>query len=192
MPEPKRKKKTQPDARRMKFLSDFMSALDITVVDMAKKMKVSTVSVFHWFNENCDDIRLSQAMDAIEMYGYVLNISLTRPGDCVGPVMTDYQNLVENIDGTIRLKRMGFIFVALDRYDINIMDLVHRMGVQYSTWRYWCSTDNLMISRVFQIADALGLSVRFDIKKRQDNGHASEGRRCIVHISIDSSYPLEG
>lgn len=188
------KKKPEPTVKthsRLQFLSDFMAATHTDAPQVAEMLQITRNSVYTWFNEKTDDVRLSQAMEIIDRKGYALNISLFRPGDTETPLITDLKKLIDNSCGKAKLKRMSFLFIALDRYNISIKTLVKEIDVRYTTFRYWCGNDDIMISRIFQIADVMGLSIVFDIRRKPQNGEQEEKRRCENRMTISDKYDLE-
>lgn len=194
---PKMKFEFRKGNSRLQFLTDFIAATHTDAPQIAEMLQISKNSVYSWFSEKTDDVRLSQAMEIIDKRGYVLNISLFRPGDSETPLVTDLKKLIDSSCGKAKLKRMSFLFVTLDRYNVSIKELTKAINVTYTTFRYWCCNDDLMISRIYQIADILGLSIIFDIKRKagtrlpEEEGLQNKERKCTMRIHIDNEYRLE-
>ena len=90
-------------------------------------------------------------------------------------------------NGDLRLRRLSFLPLTLRKYDIKIKDVTAKMGVNISNWRYWMKNDDIFLSRIYQIADACDLNIRFLITQKELLENISGNRgRCLTEIHSTS------
>lgn len=191
------RKKTNTRSRtpkRLDFLTEFMTLRHIDTTDIAEKLNITRTSVYCWFRDSTDDVRLSYATRIIEDEGFNLQIQLFRDEkDLNEPFYAKVNDLVTD-GGDIRLSRLSFLSLTLRRYGITIKDATSRMGVNTSNWRYWLKNDDIYLSRIYQLADVCGLNIRFLItQKPSADGSASKRGRCLTEIhstSVSDIAPL--
>lgn len=172
--------------KRLQFLTDFISAVHIEYNEIADFLGISRVAVSHWFA--VDDIKLSQAFDIIEHFGYSLHLTMSRDIDApeAQPADIEPDEVMVFPDGRYRLKRMSFLSFALRECGVTKKELATRMNLNYSSLRWMFNTDSMMISRLFQAAEALDCSVRFGIGPKGSAVSAGNGpdRHYIISINV--------
>lgn len=180
--------------KRLDFLTEFMTLRHLDTQDIADKLNITRTSVYCWFRESTDDVRLSYAIRIIEDEGFLLQIQLFREEkDLNEPFYTKVSDLsTEN--GDLRLRRLSFLPLTLRKYDIKIKDVTAKMGVNVSNWRYWMKNDDIFLSRIYQIADVCDLNIRFLITQKDLLENISGNRgRCLTEIhstSVSDIAPL--
>lgn len=171
--------------KRLQFMTDFLSAAHIEYNDIAAFLGISRVAVSHWFA--VDDIKLSQAFDIIEHFGYSLHLTMSRDIDApeAQPADVEPDEVMVFPDGRYRLKRMSFLSFALRECGVTKKELATRMNLNYSSLRWMFNTDSMMISRLFQAAEALDCSVRFDIDPKECTLSSGDGkaRHYVIRIT---------
>lgn len=159
----------KPGFRRMQFLLDFMNAAGINCVDVAKIIGGSVPGVRHWFREDVDDTKLSNVYRIAEFTGYKFDLLLTRSGkEAAGIIPVDVDDFIRLPNDNYRPKVMSFLTLALRRYGLTKKDLAAATGLAYSTFTYFYSTDDISISRIFDIANSLDFCVRFSFTKIEE------------------------
>lgn len=180
--------------KRLDFLTEFMTLRHIDTMDIAEKLNITRTSVYCWFRDSTDDVRLSYATRIIEDEGFNLQIQLFRDEkDLNEPFYAKVNDLVTE-NGDIRLSRLSFLSLTLRRYGITIKDVTSKMGVNTSNWRYWLRNDDIYLSRIYQLADVCGLNIRFLITQKPSDSNSSAKRgRCLTEIhstSVSDIAPL--
>ena len=142
----------------LQFLYDFMRLSGVTTSKAAELMGLTRQSVWHWFDR--DDMKLSQLHKFFELCGYELTFSLSRE------VPREKSFVVVNMSVTSpdMGKRLGFLKMALERYDISRDRLADLLGVGRSTVARWMTADDCFISNICKSAELLGLKLTIDIK----------------------------
>lgn len=150
--------------RRLQFFEEFMSLANVTMEDAAGALGLTRPSIHHWLQQ--DDARLNYLQKIIESFGYEFNIWLSREEEEIsGKVPVRVEDFVRLPGEIYKPDSTAFLTVALQRYGISKLELSERLGLQYSTVRYWFSKD-IMMSRIFQIAEACDFSVSISIRKK--------------------------
>lgn len=170
--------------KRLQFMTDFLSAAHIEYNDIAAFLGISRVAVSHWFA--VDDMKLSQVFDIIEHYGFTLRLTMSGNVDSAVDRTVDVEpEDVEVLqDGRYRLRRMSFLSFALRECGVTKKELATRMNLNYSSLRWMFNTDSMMISRLFQAAEALDCSVRFDIDPKECSLSSGDGKARHYAIRI--------
>lgn len=173
--------------KRLDFLTEFMTLRHIDTTDIAEKLNITRTSVYCWFRDSTDDVRLSYAARIIEDEGFTLQIQLFRnEEDLKEPFYAKASDFLTD-DGSIRLSRLSFLSLTLRRYGFTIKDVTSKMGVNISNWRYWLKNDDIYLSRIYQIADVCGLNIRFLITQKPFSGSIGAKRgRCLTEIHSTS------
>lgn len=180
--------------KRLDFLTEFMTLRHIDTTDIAEKLNITRTSVYCWFRDSTDDVRLSYATRIIEDEGFNLQIQLFRnEEDLKEPFYAKVSDFLTD-DGDIRLSRLSFLSLTLRRYGFTIKDVTSRMGVNISNWRYWLKNDDIYLSRIYQLADVCGLNIRFLITQKPFSGSiGGKQGRCLTEIhstSVSDIAPL--
>lgn len=173
--------------KRLDFLTEFMTLRHLDTQDVADKLNITRTSVYCWFRESTDDVRLSYAIRIIEDEGFNLQIQLFREEkDLDEPFYTKVSDLSTD-NGDLRLRRLSFLPLTLRKYDIKIKDVTAKMGVNISNWRYWMKNDDIFLSRIYQIADVCGLNIRFLITQNELLEEMTHRHgRCLTEIHSTS------
>ena len=180
--------------KRLDFLTEFMTLRHIDTTDIAEKLNITRTSVYCWFRDSTDDVRLSYAARIIEDEGFNLQIQLFRnEEDLKEPFYAKASDFLTD-NGDIRLSRLSFLSLTLRRYGLTIKDVTSRMGVNISNWRYWLKNDDIYLSRIYQLADVCGLNIRFLITQKPSSGSiGGKQGRCLTEIhstSVSDIAPL--
>ena len=136
--------------KNLKFLGDFMTTLRLTTTTAAEKAGLTQVTVYYWLKK--DDAHLSSVENLINAWGYRLSFELVSPDDEISIVNIELPNE----------KRLAFLeraMVGVDR-----MELQKKLGIGTTTIYYWLTHDDIFISYIFQIAEALGKKVKINIR----------------------------
>lgn len=150
-------------SRNLYFLSKLMEAKGLSTMDLAKAMGVTRQAAHHWLAK--DDIKLSTAERLFAAFGYVLSFQFTaRDGSDLGFNLEDF---LARYGGTMT-KRLSFIRVALTGLKIDQREAEARAGFGVGTLNYYLSTDDMFVSRIMQLADGLGLSLKISVTKKED------------------------
>ena len=185
---------SESTGKKMGFFVDLLNLSHISYDNAAALAGMSKSCIYYWIT--VDNAKLSQVMNVIEGLGYSLRIILSRnEGDDAKITPVDINDLL--MSNNCKPKRLSFLTIALVKYAISKKDLASRLNVTNKTIGYYFSQDDILISRIFDIAKACDLSVNFDIVKRQeapvaDNGikGASSKRFFTVHLEQTVGRPL--
>lgn len=102
-----------------------------------------------------------------------------------------------SIDGnTLRLPPLYYLELAMKRYNFGRRDIAEKLGLEVSSVRYWMVTSkDVSIARLFQIAQAFDLNLRFKIEPDKKKGTGVVPKDCGVtvtsEICLKTSEPLK-
>lgn len=147
--------KDKYDLKNLKFLGDFMTALGLTTTTAAEKIGLTQVSVYYWLKK--DDARLSAVDNLIDKCGFRLSIGLV-------PVDPEPQSNTEIILELPRMKRLSFLSDALSEQDKQMV--AEKLNIGFSTIYYWLEHDDIFISYIYKIAEALDKKVKITIRPK--------------------------
>ena len=136
--------------KNLKFLGDFMMTLRLTTTTAAEKAGLTQVTVYYWLKK--DDAHLSSVENLINAWGYRLSFELVSADDEISIVNIELPDE----------KRLAFLeraMVGVDR-----MELQKKLGIGTTTIYYWLTHDDIFISYIFRIAEALGKKVKINIR----------------------------
>ena len=147
--------KDKYELSNLRFLGEFMSALGLTTTTAAEKVGLTQVSVYYWLKK--DDAKLSAVDRLIDACGFKLTIDLVpREQDSEGNTMI----LIE----LPRKKRLSFLADALSDQDKEMV--AEKLGIGFSTVYYWLEHDDIFISYIYKIADAIDRKVKITIRPK--------------------------
>lgn len=156
---------TTPEYKRLGFFLDFINAAKISYEDVATNCGLCRPTIYHWLRR--DDTKLSYIQSVIESCGYKLTILMTRDNfeteNTIG-----LRSLTRDQAGKLELKRLAFLDLALDRYNVSKLELADLLGMSPMGVKTWWVNQDIHISRIYQIADALGCSLKFYIRSNQE------------------------
>ena len=141
--------------RNLRFLGDFMTALGLTTTTAAQRAGFTQVTVYYWLKK--DNARLSSVERLINAWGYSLSFELVPPEDPESIVCIEMPDQ----------KRLSFLERAIAGTDR--ADLQKRIGVGTTTIYYWLSHDDIFISHIFNVAEAIGRKVKVTIRPANKN-----------------------
>ena len=157
------------DFKRLQFLTDFMNSAGINCVDVANIICGSVPAVRHWFKEGVDDTKLSYVYRIAEYTGYKFDLLLTRSGkEGSGSIPIDVDDFIHLPGEIYKPKIMSFLTLALRRYGLSKRDVATATGLAYSTIVYFFHTDDISISRIFDIANCMDFCLRFSFSKIEE------------------------
>ena len=139
------------------FLSAFMRRHSITQSDAAQRLGLSRQALVHWFT--VDDTKLSNACALVETYGcrLVISYEVTLPG-------LDYRDeSTPNYPPEYDTLRLGFLRRAMDDADLSLQTLAELLGIGRTTLFDTLRSDDIMVSRLFDIARLAGWTLRIRI-----------------------------
>jgi hypothetical protein len=138
--------------KNLKFLGDFLSAMNLTTTTAGEKAGVSQVTVYYWLKK--DDAHLSSVENLINACGYRLTFDFV-------PLETEETPADISIELASE-RRLSFI--ARNINGIDKEELARKLGVGGTTVYYWLSHDDIFISYIYRIADAIGKRVKISIR----------------------------
>ena len=104
----------------------------------------------HWFT--VDDTKLSNACALVEAYGcrLVISYEVTLPG-------LDYRDeSTPNYPAEYNTLHLGFLRKAMDDADLSLQTLAELLGIGRTTLFDTLRSDDIMISRLFEISRLTG------------------------------------
>ena len=173
--------KPQSACRRCEFVADFMKSQGLTYMSAGKILGTTHSSVFHALCV-ADDMRISAIFALFESQGFNVRMQLVRPGDEELTEIVDSKNYIIGSGGTLKLRRLSFISLAVDRYSVGVYNLCKSMNppIEYSTFRRWRELDDCFISRVYSIAETLGLDFIITISPVETPQVEPGKPKCVV------------
>lgn len=138
--------------KNLKFLGEFMSATGLNTTTAGEKIGITQVSIYYWLKK--DDARLSTVKKLIEACGYSLSIEfVASPEETSDDII-----IIQKPQG----KRLSFLSEALSTQDKDAV--AKKLGIGFSTIYYWLEHDDIFISYIYKIADAIGKKVKVSIR----------------------------
>ena len=147
--------KTKYELKNLRFLGEFMAATGLTTSSAGEKIGISQVSIYYWLKK--DDAKLSAVMNLIEACGYRMTISIVSED-------LESDNFSIELKPTESGKRLAFLADALK--DVDKEEVAKKIEMGYSTVYYWLEHDDINISYIYRIADAIGRKVKITIRPR--------------------------
>lgn len=187
--------------QRLTILRQFMNVLHIRESDAAAALGCSPITIGRWFRPSIDDCALSQAQRICSAFGHFLEVSYTDD-----PLDEAAHRVVQNQAGSSEIiirapkprpvipqgwrpkkpaedlggeQRLAFIIAAINNRGISRKEFADKMNLSTITVDYMFRNDDVQISRIFQIAEVLGASVRFTI--HPDIAKANRDRRWCMY-----------
>lgn len=152
---PRALQKDKYELKNLKFLGDFMSAMGLTTTTAGEKIGLTQVSIYYWLKK--DDARLSAVNKLIEACGYKLIIDLVDPD----PDPKDTEIVIE----VPREKLLSFLSEALSDQDKE--EVAKKLNIGYTTIYYWFSHDDIFVSYIYKVAEAIGKKVKITIRPKE-------------------------
>lgn len=152
--------------KRLGFFQDFIAAAKINYETVAAQCGLCRPTIYHWLRR--DDTKLSYVTSVIEACGYSLTILMTR-NNFESPMIIGIKNITQNCKGKYELKPLTFIDAALEQCHISKAELADMLNMSAMGVKTWWVNQDIMISRVYQIAEALNCSIKFHIETKNDN-----------------------
>lgn len=148
--------KDKYELKNLKFLGEFMTALGLTTTSAAQTVGLTQVSIYYWLKK--DDAKLSAVENLIDKCGFKLSIDLI-------PVEQDPQSNTEIVLELPKRKRLSFLEEVLSQQDKE--QVAKKMDIGFSTIYYWLEHDDIFISYIYKIAEAIGHKVKISIRPKQ-------------------------
>ena len=167
----------------MLFLEEFLSAMNITINDAASATGSSRMTVARWLKRSYDDAPLSSMLTLFEAYGYSLEFTLSRD------IEKGYEEEVQwqrRNRAKFKADRLAFLTRMMLRYDISSQELAGKLNLYYTTIDHMFRANNLMISRIYRIADVCDMNVFITIKPK-DLQYEEGQCYCVTNMTIVSS-----
>ena len=145
----------------LKFLTDFLKATKTSVEEFAGSYSNSVVLRRQL---KTDDMLLSKAKALFEKNGYTLHVSMKEKNpntenDDVN-IVFDVPNIVEDANPNIR-----FILDMLDYHGVNLNQIAEMIDVTPGAVWAWKRVDDIRISYMYRIKNALGCNLEFRVTK---------------------------
>lgn len=170
--------------KRLQFIADLAGLRGVGYDELAAKLGVSRPVIYSAIKE--DDMNLSRAEAICQILDSNLSFKLFAPGEDVD-VTVGGKDIRHNGDGSFKVKRLAFLSAYLDAKGISRVELANRMGLGWSTVATWFRKDDIKISRLFQIADSLGFSVRVDLKVNDYPANPTNHSARTFSVNISQS-----
>lgn len=152
--------------QRLAFLLDFIYAAQVDFDKVGEITGTNRTTVYHWLRR--DDTRLSYANKIVKENGYTLTVALVRDSEETTVInISDIPGWQEN---NYELHPLAFLEFALKKYGVSKVQLADMLGMSKAGVNQWWKSQDILISRIYQIADVLNCSVRFFIvSNNEDN-----------------------
>ena len=149
-------------AVNLKFLVDFMQALDINLGDLERKGIGHHTSLAFLFKK--DNMLLSLAQKIVEAFDYKLTVLLKDKsgGESAGIPIANEEELVNLYS---RGSRLGFLDMFMRMHKLTRRKVADELHKSPGTISYWFKTDDVYIANLKELADAFNAEVVIRISK---------------------------
>ena len=144
--------------QNLAFLDDFLRVNHISTGDAAQALGVTRQVVYYWLKK--DDIRLSSVLALFEKLGHRLKIELEGENQMSGKAWVRYDPPKNDA-----CPRLSFLTFAFDKYNIKVKDLHEKTGISVNAIYHWLEVDDILVSYIYKVAEAMGLQVVITIEK---------------------------
>ena len=179
--------------KRLQFLSDIIALRRARIDDLSAALHLSRPILYTCLRE--DDMNLSRAEEIFSILNAELNFSFFKPDDEVEYRISG-REIVRGDDGRFHFRRLAFITAYLTANGIAASELSRKMGLSDATLGTWIRQDDVKISRLFQMAEVLGLSIRAGVTLLSDSKEEKkkDPSERVYEVSVKSSttYRLDG
>lgn len=153
---------------RLKFLTEFMRQTCNTTSSIAKKVGVGRQAIYNYLLR--DDMSLKMVHQIMDSCGCKIMFSLEKPEEENGNLVIRLNNyFMRNLPEGIRIGRLSFLSIAMQRYGITGKDLSEKLHIARSTISTWFVTDNVMISHIYNICEAYGMELKVTITDKDES-----------------------
>ena len=173
------KKKRNPNGQvYTAFLRDLISASGVSIVELSKRINVTTASISHWFAS--DDIRISKLCLVVESLGYDLQMVIDKKPFKLKnrePAYFSIKQLEE-----LSLKKLHVLKSALKDSGFTKNVLAEKIGVTKEAITYWYAADDITIRRLIACAEAMDkdLYIKFVKNKTESYFDSGTGIHCCI------------
>ncbi len=149
-------------AVNLKFLVDFMQALDINLGDLERHGVGHHTSLAFFFKK--DNMMLSLAQQIVEVFGYKMTVLLKdkSEGESTGIAIANQEELVNMYS---QGSRLGFLDMFMRMHKLTQRKVATELGKSAGTVSYWFRTDDIYIDNLKEFADAYNADVVIRISK---------------------------
>lgn len=174
---------------RLQFLLDIINARGLNNPGVASILGITEAAAGSIFR--VDDILLSKALFLAESLGFTVRFHLYPAGgdENVRYRVDPMREIIER-DGQFLTKRLSFLFAAIDNNGLTQAEFASRMGLALSTVVAWRVNDDIKVSRIFQAADVLGMSIKITIQNIQQETPEKGSRICSIEFTNKSVHGL--
>lgn len=150
-------------AVNLKFLVDFMQALDINLGDLERQGVGHHTSLAFLFKK--DNMLISLAHKIVEAFGYKMTVILKdkAEGQPGGIALANEEELVSMYS---QGSRLGFLDMYMRMHKISQRKVAADLHKAAGTISYWFKTDDIYISNLKEFADAYDADVVINISKK--------------------------
>ena len=151
-------------AVNLKFLVDFMQALDINLGDLERKGVGHHTSLAFLFKK--DNMLLSLAHRIVEAFGYKLSVLLKEKteGENAGIAIANEEELVSMYS---QGSRLGFLDMYMRMHKLSQRKVADDLHKSPGTISYWFKTDDIYISNLKEFADCFNADIVINIMKAE-------------------------
>lgn len=151
-------------AVNLKFLVDFMQALDINLGDLERKGIGHHTSLAFLFKK--DNMLLSLAQQIVESFNHKLIILLKdkSEGDSTGIAIANEEELVSLYS---QGSRLGFLDMFMRMHKLTQRRVATELGKAPGTISYWFKTDDIYIGNLREFAECFNADIVINIKRSE-------------------------
>jgi hypothetical protein len=149
-------------AENLKFLVDFMQALDVNLADLERKGVGHHTTLAFLFKK--DNMLLSLAHKIVEAYDYRMVVMLKDKAE-EEPQGISIANEEELVTLYSQGSRLGFLDMYMRMHKISQRKVAGDLHKSPGTVSYWFKTDDINISNLKEFADMYGAEIIVRISK---------------------------
>lgn len=141
------------NSKRLAFLTTLMIQEAFSKAELARRLGVTWQNIGTYFEK--DDMKLSKAIEMCRLIGYDMTVALEDPNAKTASAIIDIT------ERTKTNKRLDPIFKYLALNNISLAEVSRRTGISNTSVQAWFRTDDMKLSRIYELAEALGVKVYF-------------------------------
>lgn len=171
--------------KKLNWFFTFLSMLHVSMEEAANILNYRKATIQYW--KQTDDVNLSLITKIVEALGFRLDIKIWRGDswDEVSSITT--REMRRLVPGKREPHCLTPLIAAMCLYDFTAFRLAKIMNLWVTTVRYWLDQDDIAISRLFEIVEAMDCHLMIRVVKKDDagDGHQADFDEPMYITLID-------
>lgn len=152
--------------KKLDWFFAFLGMIHVSMEEAANILNYRRNTIQYW--KQTDDVNLSLIMKIVDALGFYLDIKIWR-GDSWEEVSTiTKREMSRLVPGKREPHCLAPLVAAMCLYDFTAFRLAKMMNLWVTTVRYWLDQDDIAISRLFEIVEAMDCHLMIRVIKKDD------------------------